>query len=125
MRDQKLTDISEKKERRFEKVDFKTIDEITEFLLGLQQARFDKKNHGVGLTLQELAEYMGATNLLTKIEELQKPQSCQTDVSGSNFPSQYCKDCKNFPCDNHEKHLKCKNCVFRGNQQSNFQSKSV
>lgn len=63
--------MSEKKERRFEKVDFKTIDETTEFLLGLQQARFDKKNHGVGLTLQELAEYMGATNLLTKIEELQ------------------------------------------------------
>jgi len=55
----------------------------------------------------------------------QNPQCVQTSVSGSTLLPQYCKYCKNFPCDNYEKHLKCKDCVFRGNQQSNFQQKSV
>lgn len=46
-------------------------------------------------------------------------------VSNGALPPQLCKDCKNLPCDNYEKHLKCKKCVFRGNQQSNFEQKSV
>jgi hypothetical protein len=46
-------------------------------------------------------------------------------VVGSALSPQYCRDCKNHPCDNYEKHLNCKSCVFRGNQQSNFEPKSV
>ena len=46
-------------------------------------------------------------------------------VSVSTLPPQYCKDCKSFPCDNYDKHLECKNCVFIGNQQSNFEPRSV
>ncbi len=40
-----------------------------------------------------------------------------------NLLPQFCSDCKNFLCDNYEKHLKCKDCVFIGNQQSNFEPK--
>ena len=46
-------------------------------------------------------------------------------VSNGALPPQLCKDCKNLPCDNYEKHLKCKKCVFKGNQQSNFEQKFV
>jgi hypothetical protein len=56
------------------------------------------------------------------------PQNQQLNIAGvsnSALPPQLCKDCKNLPCDNYEKHLKCKKCVFRGNQQSNFEQKSV
>ena len=45
-------------------------------------------------------------------------------VVGSALP-QYCKDCNNHPCDNYNKHIKCKQCYFIGNQQSNFERKSV
>lgn len=55
----------------------------------------------------------------------QNPAFLVGAVSGSTLPPQYCKDCKNFTCDNYEKHLKCKDCVFIGNQQSNFEPKSV
>ena len=46
-------------------------------------------------------------------------------VVGSALLPQYCKDCNNHPCDNHDKHIKCKKCYFIGNQQSNFERKSV
>ncbi len=68
-----MSEEKNKKERRFERTDFVVIDDHVEFLLGLQQARFDKKNFGTGdLNLQELAEYIGANQLLEKIEHRQK-----------------------------------------------------
>lgn len=49
-------------------------------------------------------------------------------VVGSALSPQYCRDCKNYPelkNLSYENHLKCKHCVFIGNQQSNFEPKSV
>ena len=61
-----------------------------------------------------------------------KEQITATDgkplVVGSALPPQYCIDCKNHPEPKnftYENHLKCKHCVFIGNQQSNFEPKSV
>jgi len=49
-------------------------------------------------------------------------------VVGSALSPKYCRDCKNYPEPKnltYENHLKCKHCVFIGNQQSNFEPKSV
>lgn len=49
-------------------------------------------------------------------------------VVGSALSPQYCRDCKHYPEPStltYENHLICKNCVFMGNQQSNFEPKSV
>lgn len=53
---------------------------------------------------------------------------CQPAVVGSALSPQYCRDCKYYPDPKtltYENHLKCKHCVFIGNQQSNFEPKSV
>ena len=47
-------------------------------------------------------------------------KEAQTEISSEQ---QLCVNCKNFPCDNFEKHLKCKKCVHIDNLQSNFESK--
>lgn len=58
----------------------------------------------------------------------QNPPLQQTAVVGSALSPQYCRDCKYHPEPKtltYENHLRCKNCVFIGNQQSNFEPKSV
>jgi hypothetical protein len=62
----------------------------------------------------------------TNVNNTTEPQhDAKLPVVGSALSPQYCRDCKNNTCDNYEKHLKCKSCVFIGNQQSNFVRKSV
>lgn len=39
-------------------------------------------------------------------------------IGGHEEKPQFCKDCKNL-----NSHIKCKECTFIGNQQSNFESK--
>lgn len=38
-------------------------EDMIEILVSIQQARFDKKNHGEGLSIQEEAELIAITNL--------------------------------------------------------------
>lgn len=58
----------------------------------------------------------------------QSQHDAKLPVVGSALSPQYCRDCKNYPEPKtltYENHLKCKHCVFIGNQQSNFEPKSV
>lgn len=61
----------------------------------------------------------------TKNIEKQQGNGVLPCVVGSASLPKYCKDCNNHPCDNYDKHTKCKQCYFIGNQQSNFERKSV
>lgn len=63
--------MSEKTERRFERTDFIEVDKLIDFLLTINQARFDKKHHGQGLSIQEEAEYVAATEILEDFEDIQ------------------------------------------------------
>lgn len=58
--------------RRFEKTDFLYLSESDEILLQIQQARFDKKNAGSGLSIQESAEFMSISQYLQEQIEKQK-----------------------------------------------------
>lgn len=57
--------------KRFKTEDFKSVNPQLDLLIQMQQARFDKKHHGVGLSIQEDAEHIGITNFLAIEEEVQ------------------------------------------------------
>lgn len=46
--------------------------EATEILIQIQQARFDKQNHGQGLSIQELAELEAINELFKSAPEMER-----------------------------------------------------
>lgn len=98
----------------------KLIDTIGKYNLtasNIAKFKFSQLEENVFATM--MVEF--AQELANGVDASENTLPIQNVVCSASSKPQYCSDCKNYPPDNIEKHNKCKECYFIGNQQSNFE----